>query len=64
MGSNNLIKYLSQVGTSSPFIAAISAGNPYDLLGLAKYHGEKPWYQRFVYNFYQKVRLIRIPFIL
>jgi hypothetical protein len=55
MGSNHMLKYLSSVNKNDiPFIAAISAGNPYDLNGLSKYHEGRGLISKFFFNLYQK----------
>jgi len=42
MGSNTLVKYLYEMNVGQcNFIAAISAGNPWDLLGLKNNHETK-----------------------
>jgi hypothetical protein len=52
LGANYLVKYLSEEGRKVPFKAAISFGNPFDLLELERVHNSKPFWSRVVYHVY------------
>jgi len=60
MGSNNLVKYLLDSGDKCQFIAAISAGNPWDLLGLWQSHEKKNRITRLMYELYHKGALFAL----
>jgi predicted alpha/beta-fold hydrolase len=60
MGSNYLIKYLCETGKNTPFLGAISAGNPYDLLGLQNYYENKNFMHRFFFGMYHKIAVHKL----
>ena len=49
LGANILVKYLGEEGSDTPFIAAVSAGNPFDLM-CAMMAMDQRWFYRVVYS--------------
>eukprot|EP01119_Soliformovum_irregulare_P020922 TRINITY_DN6849_c0_g1_i4.p1 TRINITY_DN6849_c0_g1~~TRINITY_DN6849_c0_g1_i4.p1 ORF type:complete len:256 (-),score=41.30 TRINITY_DN6849_c0_g1_i4:107-874(-) len=61
MGANLLVKYLSEISPKShSVIAAVSAGNPWDLLGLQKYHMSKSKFSQWWFGIYHRAAVWNI----
>lgn len=58
MGSNSMIKYLSEEGDKSPFLVCISCGNPFNLLNLVNSHENSSLWKRWAFQLYHRVRSI------
>lgn len=60
MGSNTLIKYLGEQGSTAPFLCSLSLSNPYDLVGISTAHdGRLPFFKYF-FDLYQTGALYKL----
>ncbi|KAI9487331.1 MAG: Alpha/Beta hydrolase protein [Benjaminiella poitrasii] len=59
LGSNILVKYLGEEGEKTPFLAAASIANPYDLLSSGQVL-DQSYFSRHVYSYFMAQNLKRI----